>query len=367
MIEADEFAAWFRLLDTPGVGRDTARRLLAVFGSPEAVLSASPASLRQLTDAGVAAALAREPDTFAERHRAARAWWQGAAQRHVIVLGDGAYPPLLMHGADPPLLLYAMGDLAALSAEAIAIVGSRRATPQGLANARHFAHTLSDAGQVIVSGLALGIDAAAHEGALQGRSATVAVLGSGLDQVYPRRHQALASRIEAHGALLSEFAPGTPPLAENFPQRNRIIAGLTRGTLVVEAALQSGSLITARLASEAGREVYALPGSIHAEQSRGCHALLRQGALLVETPQDILDDLRPSLPRAPRPQLPAGDGRSRLDALLQALGTEALTLDQLVDRTGTPVGELNAKLLEHELEGRVARLPGGLFQRLHRG
>ncbi len=365
MTDFDEFAAWLRLLETPGVGRETARKLLAAFGSPDAVLRASSASLRELAGGALGAALGREPETFAERLASARAWLQGGPNRRVLTLGDASYPQALMHTADPPLLLYAMGEVAALSAPAIAIVGSRKATPQGLANARQFARALGDAGHVIVSGLALGIDAAAHEGALLGQGSTVAVVGTGLDQIYPRRHQGLAARIEARGALVSEFAPGTPALAENFPQRNRIIAGLSLGTLVVEAALRSGSLITARLASEAGREVYALPGSIHAEQSRGCHALLRQGALLVESAQDILDDLRPS--STPRSPTPAAAEAASPDALLEALGNDPATLDQLIDRTGWPAGELNARLLEHELDGRVARLPGGLFQRLHRG
>ncbi len=371
MIEFDEFTAWFRLLETPGVGRDTARRLLAALGGPEAVLSAPAAALKELASPRVAAALGRVPETFDARLQAVRDWWRGGQDRHVTALGDADYPATLLETADPPLVLYLCGDPTALAAESVAIVGSRRATPQGLANAKHFARVLGDAGQVVVSGLALGIDAAAHEGALLGTGRTVAVVGCGLDDVYPRRHQALAARIEARGALVSEYAPGTPALAEHFPQRNRIIAGLARGTLVVEAALQSGSLITARLASECGREVYALPGSIHAEQSRGCHALLRQGAMLVETPQDILDDLAPMRPRAStRPaggtDAPVPEERIADDALLRALGTDILTLDQLLDRTGWPVGDLQARMLEHELAGCVARLPGGRFQRIHR-
>lgn len=368
MIEFAEFSTWFRLLETPGVGRDAARRLLAAFGSPDAVLSAPTAALKELVHPRVAAALGRVPESFDARLQAVRDWWRGGEGRYVLAIGEDEYPRLLLETADPPLVLYVCGDLSALAADAVAIVGSRRATPQGLANAKHFARVLSDAGQVIVSGLALGIDAAAHEGALLGTGRTVAVVGCGLDDVYPRRHQALAARIEARGALVSEYAPGTPALAEHFPQRNRIIAGLARGTLVVEAALQSGSLITARLAGECGREVYALPGSIHAEQSRGCHALLRQGALLVETPQDILDDLAPmTVAPAPRPAgaAPPGEGGAD-DALLRALGTDVLTVDDLIDRTGWPVGDLQARMLEHELAGRVARLPGGRFQRVHR-
>ena len=224
---------------------------------------------------------------------------------------------------------------------------------------------LSHAGMTIVSGLALGIDGAAPAGALEGAASTIAVVGTGLDRVYPRLHRELAHRIAAQGLLISEYAPGTPPLAENFPIRNRIIAGLTRGTLVVEAALQSGSLITARLAVEAGREVFAIPGSIHSPQSRGCHALIRQGAKLVDRAEDILEELR--VPWAAAPAAPDAAAPSKADPILEALGFDPVTLDALVARTGWPAADLNVRLLELELEGRVARLPGQLFQRLARG
>ncbi len=372
----DEFAAWFRLLETPGIGRTTARRLLAACGSPQAVLAAPEATLRALAGAAVAAGLAR-PDAawreaFAQRLAAAQQWRHGAAHRHVLVPGDPDYPAALLQTADPPLLLYAEGDLAHLGAPSVAVVGSRHATAQGLAHARAFAQALAEAGWVVVSGLALGVDAAAHEGALQA-GATIAVVGTGLDQVYPRRHAALAGRIAAQGLLISEHAPGTPALAEHFPQRNRIIAGLTRGTLVVEAALQSGSLITARLASEAGREVMAVPGSIHAPQSRGCHALIKQGAQLVESVADILEALQGPLARAPQAELPLGEAddddptapQGADGPLWRALGHDPVTLDALVARTGWPTAEISARLLEWELAGRVARLPGGLYQRLH--
>ena len=215
----------------------------------------------------------------------------------------------------------------------------------------------------MVSGLALGIDAAAHEGGLEGPGSTIAVVGTGLDLVYPKRHLRLARRIAEQGLLVSEYGLGTPPLPAHFPTRNRIIAGLARGTLVVEAALQSGSLITARLAAEAGREVFAIPGSIHAPQSRGCHALLKQGAKLVEQAQDVLEELR--LPSAPRgPEVESEPSAERPDALLDALGYDPVSLDALVARTGIGPAELNAKLLELELGGHVARLPGQLFQRI---
>ena len=368
MLEGDEFAAWFRLLETPGVGRETARRLLAACGSPEAVFAAPPATLRQLAGAAVASALQGEPKTHAthaDRLATARAWLHGGDDRCVLTLGDPAYPPQLLQTADPPLLMYVQGDVGRLTQPAVAVVGSRHPTPQGAENARAFGKALSDQGYVVVSGLALGIDGAAHEGALDGAAGSVAVVGTGLDRVYPARHRELAHRIAAHGALVSEFAPGTPALAENFPQRNRIIAGLTLGTLVVEAALRSGSLITARLAVEAGREVFAIPGSIHAPQSRGCHHLLKQGAKLVETAQDIVEELRSARPARSAP--PAAEPGSADDPLLDALGHDPVTLDALMARTGASAAELTVRLLELELDGRVARLPGGLYQRRYAG
>lgn len=289
----------------------------------------------------------------------------------MLTLADPAYPPPLLHSADPPLMLYVQGDLALLQAPSIAIVGSRQCTAQGRDNAQRFATVLAEAGWCVVSGLALGIDAAAHRGALLAAGGrTLAVLGTGPDRLYPSQHAELARQIAERGALVSEYAPGTPALRENFPQRNRIIAGVTRGTLVVEAALKSGSLITARLASEAGREVYALPGSIHAEQSRGCHALIRQGALLVETPQDILDDLgatSATLAAAPAAATTPAPAQPSNDPLLSALGTDPLSLDELGARTGWGSAELAARLLELELDGQVARLPGGLYQRRYAG
>jgi DNA processing protein len=355
----EDFEAWFRLLQTPNLGRDKVRQLLAACGSPQAVLRAPAAQWRQIAGPAAADALGRVPADLATRWKAALDWLDGGADRHVLVLGDPAFPPRLLQTADPPLLLYVQGRPAALAGAGVAVVGSRRATAQGLDNARAFAAALSQQGLVVFSGLALGVDAAAHEGALTGPAGTVAVVGTGLDRVYPPRHQPLAERIAAHGALVSEYAPGMPPLAENFPQRNRIIAGLSLGTLVVEAALQSGSLITARLAVEACREVFAIPGSIHAPQSRGCHALIKQGAKLVETAQDIVEELRLAIPAQAR--LPLEEPPVE-DPLLQALGHDPVTIDALGARTGWPAAELAVRLLELELEGRVARLPGGLYQ-----
>jgi DNA processing protein len=355
----EDFEAWFRLLQTPNLGRDKTRQLLAACGGPLAVLRAPPAQLRQIAGPTAAEALSRDPLELATRWQAAQAWLNGGSDRHVLTLGDAAFPPRLLQTADPPLLLYVQGRVDALSAAGVAVVGSRRATAQGLDNARAFGAAMSQQGLVVFSGLALGVDAAAHEGALGGQAGTVAVVGTGLDSVYPQRHQALAERIAAHGALVSEYTPGMPPLAENFPQRNRIIAGLSLGTLVVEAALQSGSLITARLALEAGREVFAIPGSIHAPQSKGCHALNKQGAKLVETAQDIVEELR--LGRPAQAALALDEPRVE-DPLLQALGHDPVTIDALGARTGWPAAELAVRLLELELEGRVARLPGGLYQ-----
>ncbi len=373
MTAAADFPAWFRLLETPGIGRDTARVLLAACGSPEGVFGARPETLRQLVGAALTEALARPPEHFAPRLDAALAWWQGGPARHVLCIGDAAFPARLLETADPPLLLYVEGEVAVLSARSVAIVGSRHATAQGLDNASAFAAALAAQGWVVVSGLAQGIDGAAHEGALSAGAhgaGTVAVVGTGLDTVYPPRHRALAQRVAAQGAMVSEYAPGTPALPPNFPLRNRIIAGLSHGTLVVEAALKSGSLITARLAMEAGREVFAVPGSIHSPQSKGCHALIKQGAKLVESAADILEELRaPPLPGLLAPRrttaqpAPAADATTRDTPLLEALGFDPTTLDALQARTGWPTAELNARLLELELDGRVARLAGGLFQR----
>lgn len=363
-----ELAAWLRLLETPGVGRESARRLLAAFGSPQAVLSASTDDRRQFAAAAPATALAR-PDEHHEILLADTLTWLRADERHrVIALGDPEYPASLLEIADPPLLLYARGRCELLRRESLAIVGSRNATMQGRENAHAFAAHLGRSGFTIVSGLALGIDAAAHEGALDTPGGTIAVIATGLDQTYPRRHAALAERIAGRGLLLSEYALGTPPLREHFPQRNRIIAGLTRGTLVVEANLQSGSLITARLAVEAGREVFAMPGSIHAPQAKGCHALIKQGAKLVETAHDVLDELGLATSTSvPVAGTPAAAEPTPANPILEALGHDPLGLDELVARTGWSAAELNARLLELELAGQVERLPGQRFQRLARG
>jgi DNA processing protein len=365
----DELFAWLRLVHSPGLSASAARRLLTAFGSAEAAIGAGPGAWREVGGTAASQALqkpALDPDQIFARTRTWLA--EDPARRHAITLGDPAYPGALLETADPPLLLYGHGRLSLLEHPSLAIVGSRHATPGGLDNARAFATHLAQSGLVIVSGLALGIDGAAHEGALEGATAggtggTIAVVGTGLDRVYPKRHHALAHRmVDGAGLQLSEFMLGAESLKEHFPRRNRIIAGLSLGTLVVEAAVQSGSLITARLAVEYGREVFAIPGSIHSPQSRGCHRLIKDGAKLVETADDILLEVRWPAANAPAPSSAAVISASE-DPLLRAMGHDPVTLDTLSDRSGWPAAELQARLLELELDGRLVRLPGGLFQR----
>ncbi len=374
MLARDELAAWLRLLETPGVGLEAARRLLASTGSVQAVFDLPGDAWQAALSAAQREALSRPPEHLDDL--LARTWaWLNADPRHdILLLGDADYPNALLQTADPPLLLYLHGRRELLGEVAMAIVGSRSPTAQGADNASQFACALSKQGLTIVSGLALGIDGAAHhgalKGALEGGSSTIAVLGTGLDQIYPRRHLKLSQEITEQGLLISEYSLGTPVLPANFPRRNRLIAGMSMGCLVVEAALQSGSLITARLASEAGREVFAIPGSIHSPQSHGCHALIRQGAKLVERVEDILEEL-PKLSKPP----PVGDGplpaaRAQDNCLnrtqtqiLQLMGFDPVSLDVLAQRGGWSVAELNGLLLELELAGEIARLAGQLFQR----
>jgi DNA processing protein len=284
--------AWLALSLTRGLGGEGARRLLKEFGSPDAVLAASLSSLKSFVKPDVAAEIKKGITDDALNLVLT---WLEDNNNHVVTLADSDYPQALLNIPDPPLLLYVKGRVDLLNHVALAIVGSRSATPQGIHNAEAFARSLSDAGLCIISGLAHGIDAAAHRGALRGsgngQGSSIAVVGTGLDKVYPASNRDLAHALAQHGTLISEFPLGTPPLAANFPRRNRLISGMGLGCLVVEASLQSGSLITARLALEQGREVFAIPGSIHAPQSKGCHALLKQGAKLVETAQDILEEL----------------------------------------------------------------------------
>jgi len=365
-MDAAERAAWLRLTLTPDIGPRTARTLLAAFGLPQAIFAAGREALArhvpQPLASVIAAAAAAE---IAAAVRAAERWLSLDPAHALVTLADEDYPPLLLATADPPPLLFAAGRRELLGRSALAIVGSRSATQQGAANAEAFAQHLARAGLTIVSGLALGIDAAAHRGALRAiddgaESSTIAVLGTGVDVVYPASNRALFDAVRDRGLLLSEFALGTPGIAHNFPRRNRVIAGLARGVLVVEAALRSGSLITARLAAEAGREVFAIPGSIHSPTARGCHRLIRDGAKLVESAQDVLDELRidARAVEARRPR-PAAHGE-----LLAALGYDPVDLDTLAVRTGRDAAGLSAALLELELEQQVERLPGNRYQRL---
>ncbi len=383
-MERAELAAWLRLQLTPGVGNTSARKLLTAFGLPQNIFDASPESLRQVVSAQQTADLKQQPLDWPALEETTWAWLQAQPLAHrVLALGDAAYPQSLLNMEDPPLLLYAIGapevwgqgGLATSVAGSLAVVGSRNPTPQGAANARQFSQALAQAGLTIVSGLALGVDGAAHEGALDGapngQLATIAVVGTGLDRVYPRQHRDLAHRIAQRGVLLSEYPLGTPPLSANFPRRNRIIAGLCSGTLVVEAALKSGSLITARLALEQGKDVFAIPGSIHSTQARGCHALIKQGAKLVESAQDVLEEMPAHVPPANASNLietdstgtGASDEFGSHDPLLEALGYDPMGLDALQARTGLDTPSLQARLMELEIHGQVARLPGGLFQR----
>lgn len=385
-MERTDLAAWLRLTVTPSIGNTTARRLLQAFGPPENIFTQSSAALKSCVTAAQANALLCAPADLPALLETTQHWLAGPEQgdviRNIVALGDPQYPAMLLETEDPPLLLYLLGARRFVGAgcqpfpehTCLAVVGSRNPSAQGEQNALQFARTLRASGLSIVSGLALGIDAAAHAGALADAHssdttpATIAVVGTGLDRVYPRRNLELAHRIAAQGLLVSEYPLGTPPLPPNFPKRNRIIAGLSQGTLVVEAAPASGSLITARLASEQGREVFAIPGSIHAPQSRGCHALIRQGAKLVESAQDVMEELRApaqaSLLDAQHRPEPATAPAAPETPLLRALGYDPVGLDALQARTGLPTPELQVQLLELELAGTVARLPGGLFQRL---
>lgn len=376
-------AAWLRLERTAGIGPRTAVALLAAFGSPDGVFAADFPALAAHVTPAQARALLQPPDDAYRRLLDATLTWLAEPGHHVVALGDPDYPDLLARIPDPPLLLYIRGQVELLSGPCLAIVGSRNASAQGRANAQAFAQALSGAGLCIVSGLALGIDAAAHEGALRRCGGTLAVVGTGPDIAYPARNRALCERIAREGCIVSEYPVGTPPLPGNFPKRNRIISGLAAGVLVVEAAAQSGSLITARQAAEQGRDVFAIPGSIHAALAKGCHMLIREGAKLVDTAQDVLEALAPSpllalqAARLPRADISLthmyaekgmdADAPAQADAaLLDALGHDPVEPDVLLARLGCSPGELAARLLVLELAGRIERLPGGLLQRIFR-
>jgi DNA processing protein len=369
--ETADLAAWLRLALTPGVGPVTARGLLEQFGLPNAIFDSAGGLLAQVAGERLASALrARDPER--ERQVAAALDWASREGNHLVTLGDADYPPLLLRTADAPALLYVVGQREVLTRATVAIVGSRNPTAAGLANSKTFAAALSRAGWTVASGLALGVDGAAHAGALDGGAGTIAVVGTGADVIYPGRHRSLASRIAADGAIVSELPLGTAPAPGTFPRRNRLIAGMSRGVLVVEAAPHSGSLITARHAAEAGREVFAIPGSIHSPLARGCHALIRQGAALVESAADVLAEL----PAVEHPLDPCTRPMSASthiypetlterielpdhDPILAAVGHEPVLPDTLAEHLDLPAGELGARLVVLELAGRLARLPDG--------
>jgi len=359
-------AGWLQLTLTPGLTSSVLRRLLADFGLPEQILALPRSRLGAYASAevwetvfsdGVADSVTRTLT------------WAGEAGHAIVTLADAGYPRALLEIPDPPTLLYASGHIELLMRPMLAVVGSRNATPQGESNAAAFAKALSEAGLTIVSGLAMGIDAAAHRGGLAGPGSTVAVLGTGIDIVYPRRNVELAAQIRERGVLVSEFPLGSGPIAHNFPKRNRLISGLARGCLVVEAAAASGSLITARSAADQGREVFAIPGSIHSPLSKGCHALIKTGAKLVESAEDVLAEL--SGFRATGSASAAAPQRqprvSEQNALLMHMGHDPVDVDLLCTRAGWSAEQVSSELLRLELDGRVTVLPGGLYQRLEKG
>jgi DNA processing protein len=398
-----ELAAWLRLAVAPGLKPAALRLLLGAFGLPEAIFAQSQEALAETAGEAAARAVLAPPGPAFEAQLDAVLAWREQPGNQIVTLDDPAYPPALLTMPDPAPLLYIRGRLELLHRRAVALVGSRSATPQGIDDARRFARELSVAGVTVVSGLAFGIDGAAHRGGLEGVGGTVAVIGTGADLVYPTAHQALARQIAAQGAILSVWPLGTPARAANFPQRNRLIAGLVSGVVIVEAAMRSGSLITARLANEMGRDVFALPGSIHAPLSRGCHRMIKQGARLVETPDEVLDELGFTRQPVSRAALAAkrvvpmehgglrdssGEKASRAasatfsdspssgpasqpafapDAqrLLAALGHSPTTLEILAARTEMDDAALHACLLRLELAGEVTLLPGGRFMRAH--
>lgn len=359
---------WLQLALTTSIGPVTARCLVKQFGSADAIVGCSHT---QLVNAGlddnIAEALLR-PD--ASRWTAAINWLE-AEDHHLLHWHDARYPPLLLELAASPPVLFVVGDPVKLMCPQLAIVGSRNATANGRANAREFADHLARAGLAITSGLAAGIDTAAHEGALAADGFTIAVLGTGPDVIYPTSNIALAERIQNSGVLVSEFPPGTPVRREHFPRRNRIISGLSMGVLVVEAGIRSGSLITARYAGEFGREVFAIPGSIHSTVSKGCHQLIRQGAKLVENSSDIIEELRPlagvvgaaSATVTSSSALPNHHDPDYAK-LLCNMGHDAVDMQTLAAGCGLTIGELSSMLLILELEGKVESLPGGRFQKL---
>lgn len=355
-----DLEAWLRLSLLDGLGPQSLRKLLIANGSPKDILAASARDLAALVPSGVVSAI-RDGGASDEALNKVRQWLIDPVN-HVLTFADADYPRQLLEIADPPPLLYVKGRVELLNQPGFAIVGSRNATAQGVSNAEAFAITLSNAGLTIVSGLALGVDAAAHRGGLAGTASTIAVVGTGLDVVYPARNRELAHQIAAEGVLVSEFALRTPPVASNFPRRNRLICGLSRGVLVVEAAVSSGSLITARLAADQGRDVFAIPGSIHSPLAKGCHALIKQGAKLVESALDVLEELGEAVP-AFESVITAGKVVSE-HPLLAHIGFDPVDTDTLQQRCGLTTADINMALTDLELAGQIELLAGGRWQRV---
>ena len=362
-----QLTAWLTLSLAPGLGSVGLGRLLEHFSGIDDILGASHGQLTELGLKRPTIEAIRRPDETAIELGLS---WAQQPQNHLLSLADPRYPSLLKELNDPPALLYLCGDPDLLSLPQLAMVGSRNPSRSGEQTARQFASHLSGAGLTITSGLAMGIDAACHQGALESRGLTVAVVGTGLDRVYPARHKALAHEIAEAGLLVSEFPLGTVPTRGNFPRRNRIISGLAIGTLVVEAALKSGSLITARLAMEQGREVFAIPGSIHNPLARGCHRLIREGAKLVETAEHVIEELAPLLElsmssvRVPEPErLESVELDMEYRQVLDILGYEPTAVDVIVERSGLTAEAVSSMLLVLELQGYVENTPGGGYQR----
>lgn len=362
-MEAEALKHWLALIRAHGIGPARAAQLLDAFHSPEGIFAAGPRGWRSIgLEAKLHASLSN-PDWAAVETDLR---WLDAPGRELITIHDSRYPPQLRETISPPIALFTQGDPELLPLPQLGIVGARSASPQGLENARAFAAELARRGLVITSGLALGIDGAAHQGALDADGFTTAVFGTGLDRVYPARHRDLAHRIAEKGLLVSEFPPTTTSKPENFPKRNRVISALSLGVLVVEATLDSGSLITARYANEQGREVFAIPGSIHNPMARGCHRLIRQGAKLVETVDDILEEIAPHIARHRRSDPAPAAQDPQDEALLAAFGDDPLPFDGLLARSGLTVEMLSAALLRLELEGHVQPAAGGRYQRIRR-
>lgn len=367
---------WLRLLSVPGIGSDTARKLLKEFGLPGVLFQTDFQALRTVVSDKIARVILQPPTAEFERQVALTSDWLAQPGNVLLCLADAGYPPSLLSIPDPPVLLFVKGRTELLQAPTLAIVGSRNATAQGIVNAEKFAENLSHGGLTISSGLAAGIDTAAHRGALQGNGSTIAVVGTGLDIIYPAKNKALAHQIAEQGCMVSEYFLGTPSIAANFPRRNRIISGLAQGVLVVEAAAQSGSLITARMAAEQGREVFAIPGSIHSPLAKGCHQLIKQGAKLVESAQDILDEVQVFAGTATRsvvsvdtaPLESSGSApaiqSSVEQKLLSIIGYDPVHIDLLATRAHMQASELSVILLGMELGGAIESLSGGYVQRL---